>query len=433
MKRMYSRVVLLLLILLLSMLQLVSFSTPASAFDEIERRRDQFGKDFGYYVYPIASTIPGLGTAQGAGATVLNMGGTDADFTGFKLVGDFKASGYALLDLHAIPKRLIFDVGYYDFEVAPIQFNRGINSDRNDYILPKVQGAYAIMQATASFWERMFEAYVRELRGSARLLSVADKNGTAFDTFDTNRHDQRVDTIGGIIDVTDDRLDPRKGIRFEADAKFPAIDDPNLSKFYVTDFNLTGYVPFRKWDTLALNLFHSDAHVTREASTDFTELQQQIGLNCSIIPAGPSHDQCVATEAAQINARIAENKYGTATSLGGTQRLRSFDGGRFYASHAISYGMEYRLNLTDERTPFDIIIAKGVRTGIQLAFFAERGTVFDSWKDEWKNMKTSYGAGLRIVMSGVIIRADASRGEEGSSFLIFINYPWSMFSVDSPG
>ena len=423
MKRVYSLMILL----------LISFSATAGAFEDIERRRDQFGKDFGYYVYPLASTIPGLGTAEGAGATVLNMGGTDADFTGFKLVGDFKASGYALLDLHAIPRRLIFDVGYYDFEVAPVVYNRGINSDHNDYILPKVEGSYGIVQATASFWDRMFEAYVRELQGSQRLLYVADKNGNAFDTFDTSKHDAQVHTVGGIIDVTDDRLDPRKGIRLEAAAKFPVIDDPNLSKYYVTDYNLTGYVPFRQWDALVLNLFHSDAHVTREASTDFAELQQQIGLGCGQIPAGPGRDQCLATEASQINERIAQNKYGTATSLGGTQRLRSFDGSRFYAGHTISYGMEYRLNLTDERTPFNIIIAKGIRTGIQLAFFAEQGTVFDSWSDQWKNMKTSYGTGLRIVLSGVIIRADASYGNEGSSFLIFINYPWSMFSVDSPG
>ena len=225
---------------------LILFSTTAGAFEDIERRRDQFGKDFGYYVYPLASTIPGLGTAEGAGATVLNIGETDADFTGFKLIGDFKASGYALLDLHAIPRRLIFDVGYYDFQVAPVVYNRGIDSSHNDYILPNVRGSYGIVQATASFRDRMFEAYIRELQGSSRLLSVFDKNGNAFDSFDTSKHDARVDTVGGIIDVTDDRLDPRKGIRLEAAAKFPVIDDPNLSKYYITDYNLTAYVPFAR-------------------------------------------------------------------------------------------------------------------------------------------------------------------------------------------
>lgn len=416
----------------------VLFASGAAWADEqsplsIERRRDQFGKDFGYFIYPLASKIPGLGTAEGAGATVLNIAGTDTDFTGFKLVGDFKASGYALLDLHAIPRHLIFDVGYYDFEVAPVVYQRGINSSKDNFILPKVRGSYFLAQATASFWERMLEVYVRELRGSTQLLSVADKNGTAFETFDTGRHDAKIHTFGGIIDVTDDRLDPRKGIRVEAAAGFPVIDDPNVSKFYVVNYNLTAYIPFRKWDTLALNFFRSDAHVTGAASTDFADLQQKIGLNCSAVPAGPARDQCLATETEQINQRIAENSHGTAYSLGGTQRLRSFDGGRFQAGHAVFYGAEYRWNLTDEHTPFNIYIAKGIRTGIQLAFFAEQGTVFDAWKDQWKNMKTSYGTGFRIVLSGVIIRLDVARGNEGGTFLLFINYPWSMFSVDSPG
>lgn len=159
----------------------------------------------------------------------------------------------------------------------------------------------------------------------------------------------------------------------------------------------------------------------REASTGFATLQQQIGLGCSQIPPGPAQDQCIATEADFIEWQIAANRYGNATSLGGTQRLRSFDGGRFYAGHMVLYGLEYRLNLTDERRPFDIIIAKGVRTRIQLAFFAERGTVFDTWHDWWKIRKTSYGAGYRIVLSGIIIRADVAPGDEGGRFLLFID------------
>ena len=416
-----------------ALVMLVAGAAPAGAAEWVERRRDQFGKDFGYFLYPLVSTIPGLGTAQGAGATVLNIGGTDTDFTGFKIGGDFAAGGYALLDLHAVPRRLIFDVGYYDFEVAPVAYHRGIRSSKDDVIHPHVEGAYAVAQATVSFHDRLFEVYVRELRGAVRMLSVLDKDGNEFAAIDTNKRDARTHTVGAVLDDTDDRLDPRKGVRVEVAAKIPVIDDPNLSRYYITDVNVTGYVPFRQWDTLALNLFHSDAHVTRQASTDFAELQQKIGLGCGSLPPGPEQDRCLATEAAFITERIAENRYGSATSLGGTQRLRSFDGGRFYAGHAFFYGLEYRLNLTDERTPFDIYIAKGIRTGIQAAFFVERGTVLDEWKDHWKGHKMSYGAGLRLVLSGVVIRVDVSRGDEGGSFLLFINYPWSMFSVDSPG
>ena len=423
-----------LLLLLLMTLLLLLFTAAAYAEDAlIERRRDQFGKDFSYFVYPIASKIPGLGTAEGGGASVLNMFGTDTDFTGFYLDGDFKASGYALLDMNVVPRRLIVDAGYYDFRVASVAYARGINSDRNNYILPEAEGAYGLAQITYSLWDRMFEVYYRALQGSSRLTRINDRNGNAFDTIDSSRHNAHVDSIGGIIDATDDRLDPRKGVRFETAWKMPKIDDPNQSQYYVMDYNLTAYVPFRERDTLALNLFASEAHVTREASTDFAALQQRVGLGCSRLPAGPEQDQCTAAEKDYLDQLILSNKYGTATSLGGTQRLRSFDGGRFYAGHSVSYGLEYRLNLTDERTPFDIVIAKGVRTGMQLAFFAEQGTVFDTWHDWWREWKTSYGVGFRLVLSGIIIRADVANGNEGSQFLLFINYPWSMFSVDSPG
>ena len=76
-----------------------------SAEAAVERRKDQYGRDFGYYVYPIAGDIPGLGTATGAGASVLNMANSDVDFTGYSINGDFRAKGFALLDYQLIKHR----------------------------------------------------------------------------------------------------------------------------------------------------------------------------------------------------------------------------------------------------------------------------------------------------------------------------------------
>jgi len=100
---------------------------------------------------------------------------------------------------------------------------------------------------------------------------------------------------------------------------------------------------------------------------------------------------------------------------------------------ALFYGIEYRWNLTDERTPFNIYVAKGVRTGIQLAAFWERGTVADHSSELFKDGRSSYGIGARLVLSGVVIRFDLARGNEGVQTQLFITYPWSMFSVDNPG
>ncbi len=417
-------------VILLAVLLTSLWAVPA---DALERRRDQFGRDFGYFVYPLASDIPGLGKATGIGATVLNMFDTDTDFSGFHLTGDFDASGYALLDLHLLPRTLILDGGYFDYRVAVTSYGRGIDSRRDDYILPEAKGAWSVGQLTYTVSERRFETYLRLATGHQRLLRVLDRDGTPFAAVDTRSKPTQQATLGAILDYTDDRLDPRVGVRLETVRRRPRVDDPLRSEYDVQDYNLTGYIPFRKSDTLALNFYRSDAIVTRKGVTDYATLQAQAGLNCGALPAGPAQQACQATETRQLNQIIATNEHGMATTLGGTQRLRSYPNYRFYAGHALFYGAEYRWNLTDERTPFDIYMARGIRTGLQVAFFAEQGTVNDDPGQLLHNLRTSYGAGFRLVLSGVVIRADVATGDEGGIFQLFINYPWSTFSVDSPG
>jgi len=405
-----------------------------SAFELPDRRRDQYGKDFAYYVYPIPGEIPGVGTAFGVGASVLNIGGNDADVTAYALRGDFDATGITLLDLHLIKQRLVFDVGYNDYLVSAKQYERGIDSPGDDFILPTVTGRYLLAQMTLTYDQRRYEYYYRVLRGENRLLKILDKDLNEFESFDDDTHGQRGQVIGLSFDFTDDRLDPRRGFRFEAAAKLPNSGDEENSEFYTLDFNFTQYFPLRKWDTLVFNLFHSQSHVTKEAETDFNKLQQSIGLDCQNEPAGADREQCLQTEAQFINQRISANKYGFAASLGGTQRLRSYDNYRFYAGNAFFYGLEYRWNLTDEYTPFNIYVAKGVRTGMQLAFFVEQGSVSDRQSKLFDEMRTSYGVGFRLILSGVIVRLDFARGDDGKSARqIFITYPFSMFSVDNPG
>ncbi|MEW5756068.1 MAG: hypothetical protein AB1810_07165 [Pseudomonadota bacterium] len=401
--------------------------------ETVERRRDQYGRDFGYFVYPIVGEIPGLGTAAGVGASVLNMGDGDTDLTGYYVRGDFEATGFAVLDYHVLPRRLILDFGYNDYLVAATSYDRGIDSDPDDVIYPKAEGKYLLGQLTLSFDERRYEAFVRLLVGRERLLEVLDSDGQAFEGVDTDWDSGHLIVLGGSLDLTDDRLDPRRGIRLEFSSRLPTDNDAAESEYFVNDYNITGYWPTRRWDTLAFNLYYSRAHITRSGVEDYGVLQQLYGLDCDRYPPGPDADACLRAEAKLLSGIQANNRYGTASSLGGTQRLRAYDNGRFYASQALFYGIEYRWNLTDERTPFDIFVAKGIRTGIQLAAFWERGMVAEHFGGLLHDGRVSYGIGARVVLSGVIIRFDLARGEEGAQTQLFITYPWSMFSVDDPG
>ena len=399
---------------------------------DIERRRDQFGRDFAYYIYPIAGEVPGLGTAKGLGASVLNIAGNDADFTGYYIDGDFRARGAALLDYHIKPRRLVFDVGYNDYLVAPVVYGRGILSDPDEVIYPNAEGSYLLGQLTLTFDERRYEIYARYLTGREKLREILDKDGDAFEGVDTDWHYHHPISVGFSIDRTDDRLDPRVGARFEFSSRLPSDKASDESEYFVNDYNLTGYIPFRRWDTLAMNMFYSQALVTRKGETDFATLQQTDGLDCNQYPPGNQQNECLDAETRHINNIIANNRYGTASPLGGTQRLRSFDNYRYYAAQALFYGIEYRWNLTDEHTPFNIYIAKGIRTGIQVSAFWERGMVADHREDLLAHARTSYGLGLRLILSGVVIRFDLANGDEGIQSQLFITYPWSMFSVDNP-
>ncbi len=389
------------IIVLIAMIILIAPTRNAMCQEEagsktlfnIERRRDQFAKDFAYFIYPITGSVPGLGSAYGGGATIANIYETDIDFTGFYIKGDFEATGAALLNVHLLPERLIFNTAYYTAKVAPQHFRRGIMSDRDDFILPEFDSTVAVGQLTLTCFERMFEVYVRYAAGSSRLERVLDSDGNEFSNIDTSRKDFQTYNIGLTLDITADVQDPRKGIRLEVNRHTPLIDEPLTSKYDVYDYNLTAYLPMGKQSTWAFNVFFSDAVIRSPATTDREELKQRFGLQCDTISDPDEKANCETTEAQFLDEKVADNSFGTASALGGTQRLRSYPNGRFFA---------------------------GV------------GSVADRVSDLHKNMRASYGLGFRVLFSSVTIRMDYATGDEGDEYQIFLDYPWSMFSVDNP-
>lgn len=200
-----------LFILFLFSMPYAAWSDDGTLFD-MERRRDQFAKDFGYFLYPLSGKVPGIGTAYGAGATVTNIAGTDTDFTGFYVRGDFEATGAALLNYHLIEERLIFDMANYTAKVAPQAFKRGIDSSKDDYIHLEVESGVSLGQLTGTFFQRMLEVYGRFAFGSQKLNRVLDAQGNDFSNIDKSTASFQGLNLGFTVDVTDDKQDPRKGI-----------------------------------------------------------------------------------------------------------------------------------------------------------------------------------------------------------------------------
>src|SRR6266700_393932 len=364
----------------------VAADPSSEDFTVPDRRREQFPKDFGYAAFPYPYRLPGIGSGLSFAAGAFNIADTCTDAYGIVFTGDVKGGAAGVSDIHLIPRTLILDLGYCAIKRVTLQRyrQRGMNTANHDFRLVALGDTeYYGARMTATFFERRFELHGYWYEGASRLKSIRDKDGNLIvEAQDPPRNRGHTMQLGTRFDLTDDYTDPRRGLRLDITRTQspPRGSGPDS---YVMDYNTTAYIPFGQRNTLALNLLRSDAFVTRQGETNRAALQQQLGLPC----------------------------------------------GSLTGAHTLFFGAEYRWNLTDERTPFDIFVMKSVRTSIQLALFYETGVTSDERSDLYKrsNMRDSYGAGFRIVTaSGVVLRADLAYGKEGVNTAIFIGYPWEL-------
>ncbi len=415
--------------LTLSLGLILILSTWSTDTNATERRRDQFSKDPGYYFIPMPYSLPGIGEGLLIGGAYNNIADTHSDVIGFALAGDLEGFGALSLDNHLIPNTLILDLSLQHLSKAAVQSynSRGMSSSKDDYtILNLTDNDFYAARLTGTWFNRMLEVYGGALDGRNRLEAIRDKDGNIIQTADGAIQDSStLYTLGLRLDWTDDYLDPRHGLRYQLSRWWSNSDNALAADYYQLEHNLTGYIPIGKRSTWVFNYFQADAHVTRLGETNFAAVETQQGLNCSD-PGLTAAQQLQCQQV--INNIIANNTYGSVENLGGWDRLRSYPDGRYKGAHSRFVATEFRWNLTEEFTPFDIWIARDIRTTIQVAFFYERGTIEDS-KDRLGDIwRDSYGVGLRMVTaSGLVFRGDIATGDEGAEVSVIIGYPWESF------
>ncbi len=389
----------------------------------IERRRSQFQNEFGYIVTPLPFIVPGVGTGIGLLGGLNNIYESPVDLYLVLIGGDVEGGIIAVTDIHLVPETLLLDLTTVEFSKG--QQNRylvrGMDSEPDDFNIvelsdSRLRGGRMIL----TFWERMLEFYAISYLINFKISAVRDDEGELVsEVDDPDTTEFQTTTYGTLIDYTDDRTDPKKGVRLLVERSDSPPSDEDSVDYYTMNYSFTGYIPMLSYSTLALNAFRSDAVVARKGQTDPEKLKSDFG--CDEV----SVSLCEKSVQEVIQSQVEQNTYGTASSLGGRSRLRSYVEGRFSAAHTEFYGAEFRWNLTDENTPFDIWIMRDLRTGIQLAFFHEIGSVADQRKDLWKSSKSSTGIGARLVTgSGFIYRFDVAYGDEGPVTTLFIDYPW---------
>ncbi|MFI5304936.1 MAG: hypothetical protein ACHQYP_09105 [Nitrospiria bacterium] len=391
-----------------------------------ERRRTQFQTEAGYAFVPIVFDIPGVGKGYGVFGAASNIGGSHTDVVGSVFGGDVFGEAIGINEIHIVPKHLILDIGAVNLSSSSVQnySQRGMASNKDDYTTVEFGNTnFNGFRLTATFVERRYEVYGGYYSGSTQIKSLLDRNGNIIiDAQNAKRNRPSTFVWGGRVDLTDDYRDPRRGLDIDISRwnSPPADSGPD---FYFVDISTTAYVPIGKRSTWAFNYFRSDAYMQRTGETNPTVIEQNLGLDCAQLTDPETQRLCLQV----IDTTIAANTYGTATSLGGLSRLRSYPEGRFSGAHTEFFGTELRWNLTDESTPFNIFIMKDIRTAIQVALFYEVGSIADNRADLWHITRDSYGAGFRVVTaSGLVYRIDLASGYEGFQPSIFFDYPWQL-------
>ncbi|MDT8447629.1 MAG: hypothetical protein RRB13_12120 [bacterium] len=400
---------------------LLSLSLPASA---IERRQNQFLNEESYMFVPLPYSIPGIG--QGVMFTGLagNALGTYTDLYLLAITGDASGQILGLEDIHLVDETLIFNYFYQGLNKASVQMYeaRGMDTQKDDFqfiVLDKVTGTDTNLWLT--LWERRIEAYIGRWSQGVGVTAINDAEGNLLASYDESyTFENQTNYYGLRLDYTDDRQNPFAGVRLEALRTSSPPSNDLQPDYYVVTKSASAYIPIGKASTFAFHHRVSDAIVNREGETDPLAIAAEQGVTCNDADAA-----CLAAVESLTATTAAERKYGTAEDLGGQNRLRAYPQSRFKGAHSLYQSAELRLTLFDEVTPFNFWIWKDVSTGIQLALFYEQGAASDDASELTSKLRTSNGAGIRMVSgSGYVYRFDLAQGDEGSQTTVMFAYPW---------
>ena len=407
---------------LLSISLFVFFIVDAAYAFEIDRRREQFNKQYGQLFLPLPYSLPGLGTGLLLIGNFGNIANTTTDIAAIGAIGDAEFIFTFLDELFIAPELLYLQyLRAHGFKFAFQQYSsRGMNTSNNDFQYG-IGNSYDLNAPTLklTFMDRMLEIGlgINKQSGTFQKFVNPDesdptKQGETVATFDPGLEINIANKIefSTRIDFTDDYKDPRKGIRNSLFIDRQTAKTSSEPSFDVVTNDLQIYIPILEKSTIVFDLQISDAYVTKKGETNLEVLRIKNGGNENL-----------------TNAELASNSNGTSLSLGGGDRLRSFPEGRFQGAHTIYYAAEFRWNYSSSGgEKLDLFFIQDLVEELQVALFIEQGSVSEAKSELGKTVKTSVGSGFRFLSgSGNLYRGDFATGNEGPAFSVIIQYPWT--------
>ncbi|OGG97110.1 MAG: hypothetical protein A2527_13245 [Candidatus Lambdaproteobacteria bacterium RIFOXYD2_FULL_50_16] len=329
-----------------------------------------------YMLIPAIASLPGLGLFAGVLGSFSNIGGSgiDAAVTEANTFGsqsDIHIRAYALREVPLFINGLTVEYWFGDIKFADF-YTYLPGRDSPDFVIPQTgKFKYYFLRPAYRLWQRRIN-----LTYNLVFFKGFGVNGEGEEALAAS-HSASLDFL---LDLTDDWVDPRRGIRMGYSQKLPAPTKSVLGKnsensiqgydqeLTSKSYNLGLYIPFGNQATLAL------------------------------------YEERFLTTGGEDSGQVVS---------GGSLRLRGYPAGRWSDRFGDTKIAEFRYNIPINYQ-IDSIFAKGRLDDLQWALFYEEGQVSPLNDRQLKeNLHQSSGVGLRALIDAIVLRLDVATSEAG--------------------
>ena len=345
-----------------------------------ERRRDFDDRTPNeYLIVPAVASIPGVGTFIGVISSFSNLGDTGIDLGAVVAESidgsDINITAIAFRELPLGIPGLTVDVQWADISLGNLDVYLPGRDSPNFTIPITAEFQFVLLQPTLRLFERRFR-----LVYSLGFLDGFDFN----DEGNEIPFAQHTLSWSAELDLTDDVVDPRLGVRLGFGSTLTPPDSSFLGRNTETDsaFSLEEGVQLRQ-----------------TSLTFYIPVSERINLAWNNLFFETSGG--------------GEGGTGGDIIAGGSPPLRGFPADRWRDRFAVFHGFELRYSI-----PFgidlDFLLARGVLEEIQAAVFYEVGQVSPRNDSSlYEDMHDSYGVGIRLLLQAIVLRFDLAIGSEG--------------------
>ena len=344
--------------------------------------------------------LHGIGNSLGVGYAGSNLV-KNGDFAGLAFIGDMQGVNLSLSDLTFADDWIRLDarLGYLNKLTPTSNYSRGSEAKP---ILFKPQLKLSSIEMGLSVQPSKFV-----------FLKIAPgKNISQFGTFHTESGETIETPSIHITDLNQSYLKTELGVKYAGKKNLSYVSavgrliNRNKSSGYsgdlVTSYRIDGQYSYYGNNAIYLQYFHSDANVNDKTNiSSSTDISNTLNIDCN---TSSTSQDCQKLNQALTSYIANHNKYGTAETLGGPERMRAYPLNYFRAAHSRYAVIELRFE------NFDNLDGKQ----FFLRFFSEAAQIADQEKDLNDSTVLSNGFDVGVnVNKDINYKLTAAKGNDG--------------------